>query len=65
MLIHSVIHIDNSQSLLSPYPTRKGINQAAASWENNKAQAAGLGFRALQERSGPAPLSLKLWKTFA
>lgn len=47
MLIHSIIHIDNSQSLLSPYPTRKGINLAATSWENNKAQAAGVGFRAL------------------
>lgn len=63
MLIHSIIHINNSQSLLSPYPTRKGINQAVAPWKNNKAQAAGLGFGPLQERSGPTPLSVKLWKT--
>lgn len=65
MLIHSIIHINNSQSLLGPYPARKGINRAVTSWENNKAQAAGLGFRPLQDQSGPISLSLKLWKTFA
>lgn len=54
MLIHSIIHINNSQSLLSPYPTRKGINQAVASWENNKAQAAVLGFG--PSRKGLDPL---------
>lgn len=61
MLIHSIIHTDNSQSLLSPYPTRKGINQPATSW-TTKLRLLGLGFRFLQAWPGPTPLSLKPWK---
>lgn len=63
MLIHSIIHIDNSQSLLSPYPTRKGINQAATSWTTKLSC-----WVRVQIPPGIAwtsPLSLKPWKMFA